>query len=124
MVPAGMEASITMLLRRGIGNTETRKLFTDASSVADFGHRNQPVPQRATLVLCLWMDIKLVVPCECTIEARTSLNRAAGRGVAGNVREIRAGRRFPGPRHENAGAHSEGVLVSRREEWKQIILRR
>src|SRR5947207_2375847 len=29
MVPAGMEASITMLLRRGIGNTETRKLFTD-----------------------------------------------------------------------------------------------
>jgi len=30
MVPAGMEASIIMLLRRGIGNTETRKLFTDA----------------------------------------------------------------------------------------------
>src|SRR5439155_499954 len=30
MVPAGMEASIIMLLRRGVGNTETRKLFTDA----------------------------------------------------------------------------------------------
>src|SRR5437660_10730092 len=38
MVPVGLEAPITMLLRRGIGNTETRKLFTDAFfSVGRFG---------------------------------------------------------------------------------------
>src|SRR5438552_10902475 len=51
------------------------------SSVADFGHLNQPVPQRATSVLCLWMDIKLAVPCECTRDAPPRTHAAAGRRV-------------------------------------------
>ena len=37
---------------------------------------------------------------------------------------IRAGRRVLGPRHENAGTYSEGVLVPRRGKgMRQIILR-
>ena len=57
--------------------------------VADFDHRNQPVPQRASSLLCLWMDIKLVVPCECTRDARTRPNAAAGRGWQGACGRIR-----------------------------------